>query len=232
MFQRHDLAYLSASGWQQVREQLGSTGLDAARQWQLAGWPAIVRRNEPAIVGQIDAGLAADEKISLGIALPPRLDGSKQRLSLNVSMQHIVSVQKPLDLADAILQAPPHWRQELGALDSAAKEIDISLQLFGSLAMQSLTGLPYLTPKSDIDILFRPDSSAQMQAGLGLLSDFGHSLPLDGELVFPDAQAVAWKELAGYAANRNMGAMRVLSKSLHGVSLQSIASLLAIFDEA
>ncbi len=232
MFQRHDLAYLSASGWQQVREQPGSTGLDAVRQWQLADWPAIVRRNEQAAAGQVDAGLAADGKISLGIALPPRPDGSKQRLALNVATSHIASMRKPLDLAGAISQAPLHWRQELGALDSAAKEIGISLQVFGSLAMQSLTGLPYLTPKSDIDILFRPDSSVQMQAGLALLSDFGRRLPLDGELVFPDAQAVAWKELAGYATGGNMDAVRVLCKNRYSVSLQPVSSLLAAFDEA
>jgi phosphoribosyl-dephospho-CoA transferase len=229
MFQRHDLVYLSASGWQQVREQPGSTGLDAVRQWQLAGWPAIVRRNEQAQTG---TGPVADGKISLGIALPPRLDGSKQRLALNVATSHIASVREPLDLVDAIPQAPPHWRQELGALDTAAKEVGISLQVFGSLAMQSLTGLSYLTPKSDIDILFRPDSSVQMQAGLALLGDFGRRLPLDGELVFPDAQAVAWKELAGYATGGNMDAVRVLCKNLHSVSLQPVSSLLAAFDEA
>ncbi len=234
MFQRHDLAYLSATGWQQAGGQLGETDQAALHQWQKADWPAIVRRDEQK--GQGEREQSTVKEISLGIALPPLPgDGSKRRIGFSVATTHISRLQRPLSLDEAIGHAPSRWRQELLALDAEAKKMDVILQVYGSLAMQSLTGLHYLTASSDIDILFSPASLAQLEKSLRLLADFNHDLPLDGEVIFPDMQAVAWKELSGYLASGGFGAMgkmRVLSKSLHGVSLQPISSLLASFGGA
>ncbi len=234
MFQRHDLVYLSAAGWQQIKQQLASADLEMAGQWERADWPAIVRRDEP-VGGQADEARSAehysDKMVSVGIALPPRPDGSKRRVALRIAASHISSLQKPVKLGYAASSAPPLWRQGLGALDAQAKKLGIALQVFGSLAMQSLTGLSYLHADSDIDILFSPVSAAQLQSGLGLLADFSRRLPLDGEVQFPDARAVAWKELSAYSANSGMAGMRVLTKSLHQVALLPISVLLAGFEQ-
>lgn len=239
MFQRHDLVYLSAAGWQQIRQQLPSADLEMADQWERADWPAIVRRDESssaAAAETIEVATLNDQYsgklLSIGIALPRRLDGSKHRLALRIAASHVSSLQKPVKLVEAAGSALEPWRQGLLALDAQAKKLGISLQVFGSLAMQSLTGLSYLHADSDIDILFSPVSKVQLQAGLGLLANFSHDLPLDGEVQFPDASAVAWKELSAYSANSSMAGMRVLTKSLHRVALLPISALLAGFEQA
>jgi phosphoribosyl-dephospho-CoA transferase len=92
---------------------------------------------------------------------------------------------------------------------------------FGSLAMQALTGITYLTPTSDIDLLLHPRTVDDLDSGLALLQHHAATLPLDGEIVFPDGAAVSWKE---WAAG---GDARVLVKHIDGVWLSRKAPLLA-----
>jgi phosphoribosyl-dephospho-CoA transferase len=87
--------------------------------------------------------------------------------------------------------------------------------------MQALTGITYLTPTSDIDILLHPRSVDDLHAGLALLQHHATTLPLDGEIVFPDGAAVSWKEWAA------SGDERVLVKHIGGVRLSGKAPLLA-----
>jgi phosphoribosyl-dephospho-CoA transferase len=63
--------------------------------------------------------------------------------------------------------------------------------------------------------------------GLALLDDYSRQLPLDGEIVFPSFQAVAWKEWrnAVPAASRT----RVLVKRIDCVLLAEPATLLDEF---
>lgn len=91
----------------------------------------------------------------------------------------------------------------------------LDLRVFGSLAWQALTGLRCLGPGSDIDILLRPISRQQLQAGVALLSGPAHGLPLDGEIMFPTGDAVSWKEWATAGAAR----ARVLVKGPDAVRL-------------
>ena len=92
---------------------------------------------------------------------------------------------------------------------------------FGSLAMQALTGIPYLTPTSDIDILLHPRTVHELDTGLALMHHHAPTLPLDGEIVFPDGAAVSWKEWSA------SGDERVLVKHVGGVRLSGKAPLLA-----
>ncbi|WP_188564233.1 malonate decarboxylase holo-[acyl-carrier-protein] synthase [Undibacterium terreum] len=229
MLQRHDLVYLSGDGWQQLAMRASEADLPVIRRWQGADWPVIVRRHEAS--QREEGSLAPDHKISLGLALPPDpIDGSKRRMALSIGAQHVARRQRPLSLLDAAPSAPERWREALALLDAAAKERGFCLQVFGSLAMQRLTGMQYLTPRSDIDILFRPDSSEQLQAGLDLLADLSNRLPLDGEVIFPGEQAVSWKEVAAGIAATGVNGTRVLSKCLNRVSLQPLSSLLLNLD--
>ncbi|MFA9219271.1 MAG: phosphoribosyl-dephospho-CoA transferase MdcG domain-containing protein, partial [Sphingomonadaceae bacterium] len=101
-----------------------------------------------------------------------------------------------------------------------------SLHTYGSCAMQALTGLSYLHPASDIDLLLYPADRQQLDAGLSLLATQAQSLPLDGEIIFPDGAAVAWKEWLQALANNS----RVLVKRLHTVQLAQPAALLAMLE--
>jgi phosphoribosyl-dephospho-CoA transferase len=213
MYSRHDLVWLSAEGWHAAAGRSSALELDAIGLWRREDWPAIVRRND------IGAG---HDTISLGLALPPDpVDGSKRRIALRANRSHVVRHAPPLPLAQAIASAPNEWRAGLAALDAGAA--GYGLRGYGSLALQAITARRYLTGRSDIDLLFRPATIAQLGAGIDLLSSHAVHLPLDGEVVFPSGDAVAWKEWRD-AASRGA---RVLAKSIDAVRLLSPASLLA-----
>lgn len=214
MFSRHDLVWLTADGWDAAREGALPAHRAAIEQWRREDWPAIVRR--------ADAGLAPGQ-VSLGIALPPAADGTKGRIALNMDRSLIARTTPALALATAAEAAPEHWRLALAALSAA-----VSLRAYGSLAMQAITGQPYLTATSDIDLLFVPADVAALEAGLALLARFAQVLPLDGEIVFPNGDAVAWKEWI----NAGEANARVLVKDAIAVRLAQPASLLMSLEPA
>jgi phosphoribosyl-dephospho-CoA transferase len=117
----------------------------------------------------------------------------------------------------------------LAALASGAANEGIVLRVYGSLALQVLTGQAYLTASSDIDLLVRPRDAAGLDAALALLGKHAQRLPLDGEIVFPGGRAVAWKEWA--AACAGAPGSRVLVKEMTRVSLVTTDTLLAALEE-
>jgi phosphoribosyl-dephospho-CoA transferase len=216
MYSRHDLVWLCPEGWHAAAGRAEAPELDAIELWRREDWPAIVRRN--------DLG-AAHDTISLGIALPPDpVDGSKRRIALRADRSHVARHTPPLPLAQAIASAPNEWRAGLAALDGSAA--GHGLRAYGSLALQAITARRYLTGRSDIDLLFHPATITQLGAGIDLLSSHAVHLPLDGEVVFPSGDAVAWKEWRD-AASRGA---RVLVKSIDAVRLLDPASLLATLE--
>jgi phosphoribosyl-dephospho-CoA transferase len=100
----------------------------------------------------------------------------------------------------------------------------IQFYVYGSAALQALTGMEYVTASSDIDLLFEPATQAELDDGLMLLGAYALSLPLDGEVIFPGGAAVAWKEWM--AATGAPGNPRVLVKENQHVRLRTTADLL------
>ncbi len=209
MFSRHELVWLTGRGWDAALERALPGQHEAIEQWRRQDWPAVVRRP--------DVGLAPGQ-VSLGIPLPPTPDGVKGRIALNALEIDVAQRRPALALADAAQSAPGHWRPALDALAAS-----VPLQAYGSLAMQAITGQAYLTPSSDIDLLFFPADADALHAGLALLAQHAATLPLDGEIVFPSGAAVAWKEWL--SASRNEA--RVLVKEAGAVRLAPMAGLLA-----
>lgn len=209
MFSRHELVWLSGRGWDAALESAPPAQHAAIEQWRREDWPTVVRR--------ADAGLAAGQ-VSLGIPLPPTPDGVKGRIALNASRSDVARRGAALALADAAQAAPQHWRLALDVLAAG-----LPLQAYGSLAMQALTGQTYLTPSSDIDLLFFPADANALHAGLALLEQHAATLPLDGEIVFPSGAAVAWKEWLAAGPSQ----ARVLVKDAGAVRLAPMAELMA-----
>ena len=211
MFSRHDLAWLTPAGWEAALVHAPASAHAALQQWRDHDWPAVVRRQEAGV---------GDDGVCLGIPLPEGC-GVRQRLALVANTGHVARRQAPIPLAGAIGAARPAWLAALVALQRAAALFD--LRVYGSLAMASLTGLAYLRPASDIDLLLRPASAGELAAGVALLQEYATPLPLDGHIVFPSGEAVAWKE---WPAARRAGA-RVLAKSRQSVRLADAAQLAA-----
>jgi phosphoribosyl-dephospho-CoA transferase len=211
MFSRHDLAWLTPAGWDAA---LAAAPHAALHQWRDHDWPAVVRRHEVGI---------AEDMICLGLPLPESY-GVRQRVALVSRVDHIARRQAPLPLAAVLGAAPPAWLAGLVALQRATSSFD--LRVYGSLAMACLTGQAYLRPESDIDLLLRPATAGELGAGIALLAEHAALLPLDGEIVFPTGEAVAWKEWL--AADRSHA--RVLAKSRDAVRLVEPAHLLATLE--
>lgn len=224
MFARHDLVWLTSRGWERVRDAAPAEALDALDLWRDGGWPAVVRRAE--------TDLAASE-VAIGFALPPRRagesKGGKLRVGCRVDLADIGRRTRALPLVAALDAVPPEWQEGLAALEREAAQAGIGLAVYGSVALEALTGQRYLTPKSDIDLLLRPLSRAQLMAGLALLARHAATLPLDGEVVFADGRAVAWKELR--AAFESAPGTRVLAKGLERIALVAPQELIAMLED-
>lgn len=215
MYTRHDLAWLTRDGWQELLATAshGTPAHAAISRWADADWPLVVRRS--------DADARAGDTC-LGLAAPPHpVSGAKLRLPLRVSGRHIARHSPPLALGAIVHALPARWQASIASLAQASAGLD--LRVYGSLALQALTGQAYLRDASDIDLLFRPRDSAELDQGTLLLAGFLEKLPLDGEIIFPSGQAVAWKEW--FTARAHTG--RVLVKSQTNVKLGARAELRA-----
>lgn len=151
--------------------------------WARAGRPLIVRRP-----GCSDAaGL-----IPLGLPLPP--SHGKRRIAVSLAAADIVAFAPPPLLADAAAAAPAHWRETIDLLLQLLPET----RTFGSLAWQHLTGLPYLTESSDLDLLWPLSSVRQAKTLPSDIARIAKQAPmrLDGEVTAP-AGGVQWRELTG-----------------------------------
>lgn len=219
MFARHDLVWLSGQGWRELLARAMPGHAPAIAAWRQADWPLVVRRAEAD---------QAPGQVALGLALPPRPeDGRKVRIACCVAVEHIRRREAPLSLAQAAA-ALARWNAALAALAAEAAERDIALRVYGSVALQVLTGQAYLGPGSDIDLLAQPRDAAELDAALALLRAHAAGLPLDGEIVFPGGRAVAWREWA--AARAGAAGSRVLVKEMTRVALVATDALLASLD--
>ncbi|MGJ7915964.1 malonate decarboxylase holo-[acyl-carrier-protein] synthase [Massilia sp. LXY-6] len=223
MYRRHDLVWLTPQGWDRALRSLSGAARELALDWRARDLPAVVRRLEPGTPPAL---------VCLGIPAPPDPhNGHKRRLGFAAERRHIATVHSPLALAEA--QAPAAWQPGLANLGIALRSAGVDCRVFGSLAMQTLTGDRYLGAGSDIDLLLRPASAAQLDAGLALVARHAQGLPLDGEIEFPSGHAVSWKEWLGTdeqaQARNHGGAARVLAKHLHTVALLQRDALLGQF---
>lgn len=214
------LVWLTDAGWRATAAAAQPEHRAALARWADNSWPLVVRRLDDT---------AGDDEVCLGLPLPPdAATGAKMRVALRVPAERVARTTPALELKLA-LNAAAHRPPASAAIryDSLAALCDeaegLGLRVFGSLAMQTLTGLPYLSASSDIDLLFHPASRRQLDDGVALLARHAEHLPLDGEIVFPGGAAVSWKEWLMAAAHP----AKVLVKELRSVRLADAASLLA-----
>ncbi|WP_343722535.1 malonate decarboxylase holo-[acyl-carrier-protein] synthase [Herbaspirillum seropedicae] len=220
---RHHLLWLTEAAWTRLQAQSQDSCEQAVlARWRQMRWPVVVRRAEA------DAG--ADE-LCVGIALPPDAQGNKPRLALRVQRAEVAASHAPYllrDIAAARLHGLPQgWQAGMEALQQQMQAAGIALAVFGSLSWQAITAQAYVRSSSDIDLLFAPDSQAQLAQGLQLLARQAAMLPLDGEIVFPDGAAVSWKEWQQVMSKETKSDARVMVKRPAAVALEPVAQLLA-----
>jgi phosphoribosyl-dephospho-CoA transferase len=205
---RHDLVWIDRLA--SASAVLAAPTEDAyriARGWIGSGCPVVVSRQPSRCDGA--------RRLAVGLALPIALD--KRRFALEIDPRAITHRRLPALLSSLAARLESPWRAPLRALCEAAKEIDIEYRVFGSAAWQFWTRLGYLARDSDLDLLWRPSSEAQLAKGVALLDAWERDSGIrsDGEILFGE-EAVCWREWTQSARSP-----RVLVKSREGVSLRS-----------
>ena len=200
---RHALVFVSQRCWRRLLAARSDLQADPlVRHWVANGWPLVRRRPR--------AGEAPG--VPLGLALPPF--AGKRRLSVLVQPEDVAATTPPLPLRSARRAAPQAWQPTLDRLQGLALRHRLEPAVFGSLAWQAITGLPYLTAGSDLDLLLpvrRETSLGRLAADLAEI-EASAPMALDGEFIRNDGAAVNWREIQS-------GAQEILVKTLGGVSL-------------
>jgi len=211
---RHDLVYLHPEAtFATPCAEMGDPFWLAAHDWIARGRPLVAARQT-----------ADAERILLGLSLP--LTQQRKRLSINVDHSALAGIRSPLSIEHCCPRLPVAEAEVLRRLAGKAIACSARLGVFGSLAWEALSGEVYRHAESDIDLICDVETLAQFDAMLSALGQAAGQLScrLDGEIRFPDGNAVAWREVA---AQREHPAAAVLVKGAHEVSLQPLQVLLA-----
>jgi len=218
---RHRLVWLDDAGWRRVLEpQAGAPARDEAAHACLQHWadhdlPLVVTRQPPAI-----ASRAGTQSLRLGLAAPARW--GRRRLFVEARVAELSRLGTFARAIDIEATLPEATRAPWTALCLRLERIGVDARVYGSHGWQHLTGLAYVNEGSDIDLLLRVDRARRADAVVRLLGSAPFAAPrLDGEIVFADGSAVAWREWQTWSSGR---ATQLLVKRIGGPMLERAGS--------
>jgi len=206
---RHRLACLTDAGWIDVRARLWDGQAQACiDHWALNRLPLVVTR-QPAADG------AAQAAVALG--LPAPTPWGRRRLALQVPRSALAWFDEFPQAADAAALLPRGPRAAWRAMVQSLAACQAPARVYGSYGWQLLTGLAYVRESSDLDVWVAVDDAAHADEVARCLGNFASRQPcIDGELVFADGTAVAWREWSAWRAGR---ARQLLVKRLRGAAM-------------
>lgn len=210
MLARNQLVWLHAQGWAQVQDH----AWDAEAQAILAHWQC---NKLPLVVSRQRIDVEADQ---IGLGLPAPLQWSRRRLALTVGLDQVAAIGDFPTLRQ-LAQAMP-WGLAALELDGKLTPLAVTPRVYGSYGWQWLTQMAYLHAASDLDVTLNvPDFQTACQVQV-LLAAAELGPRLDGEIVFPGGQAVAWRELQRLLAGHTA---QVLLKDRQSIRLATLAEL-------
>lgn len=207
---RHDLLRVEPAAWDaMLGRHPGLCDLPLVAGWARRGWPVIVRRRMP-----------GDRPGDVPAALPLPPEHGKRRVAFSFPPDSDLLALAPVLLAEAAATTPDAWRTVSAGLVGLGKAVGTPPRLFGALLWQHVTGLRYLTPRSDLDLLW--SGADEIRVGTliaGLLRlDADSPVRIDGEVELPDGSAFNWRELAD-----GRDGQTVLLKTMNGVETRTVA---------
>ena len=219
--QRHQLVWLDARAWQRILAVSNETpawdsqALACLQHWAGRDLPLVVTRQPQGWSGQ-----RAEEALALGVAAP--LGWARRRLFVEArfaDVQRRGQFPHPRDISAML---PPQAIKGWTALCSGLQTLGAESRVYGSYGWQQVTGMAYVRDSSDIDLLVTVATSRRADAVSALLDRTAFEVPrLDGEIVFDDGAAVAWREWAAWRAG---SAAQVLVKRVSGAALETADS--------
>jgi phosphoribosyl-dephospho-CoA transferase len=206
---RHQLAWLGAAGWQRLQEQSWD---DEARaclaHWAEARLPLVVTRQPSMADGDL-------ETISLGLPAPGCWN--RRRLILQMKRSEVVCFDEFPYADKAVRLLPLSLRGAWRALCAELEALGSSARVYGSYGWELLSGLDHVRKGSDIDLWLSVTDAVHAEAVSAILQAFPeHLLRIDGELVFRNGSAVAWREWLLWRSGK---AKSILVKSVAGSEL-------------
>lgn len=218
---RHRLARLSNEGWATVLDRpWDAQARECLAHWAAHQWPLVVTRQP------LDAGACG--LIAMGLPAPTRW--ARRRLALQVPRSSVTGFEEFPLLVDVLPLLPLPARVAAGKLQAALADCGATPYVYGSFGWQALSGLDHVRPGSDLDVWVAVDDAAHADAVAARLRCFGAERPrLDGELMFADGTAVAWREWSDWRAARTRS---VMVKRLTGTALQHDTSWCATIRNA
>jgi phosphoribosyl-dephospho-CoA transferase len=214
MLRRHDLLRADPGSWDaMLRCHPGVADLPLVADWARLDRPVIVRRR---MVGDLA------DSVPAGLPLPPC--HGKRRLAFSFSSDAAITALPPVLLREAARTTPTEWRPVVAALLDLGDSIQIAPRVFGALLWQHATGLPYLSVRSDLDLIW---SISDERTALSLVErllrlDAESPVRIDGELELPDGAGVNWRELAQSRADSRD---ELLVKTMDGVEMRTSSTL-------
>ena len=208
---RHQIAWLTQAGWDRIRGRAwDAVASECLAHWAAHRLPLVVTRQLP---GEGDA-----DTIAMGLPAPDRWD--RRRLALAVPRCDVLYFDEfPRD--EQVLRllpgtARPQWLR----LCSGLHALGVVARVHGSYGWKYFSQLDHVRESSDIDVWIPVSDMGQADAAAAMLQSFPCRRPrLDGELVFGDGAAVAWREWLAWRAGR---ARALLVKRIDGSSLSRL----------
>jgi len=214
-WQRHELLRVAPEFWPSaLASRTSAVASMFLTTWAAQGWPVIVRR-------RMDGD--SPDMVPVGVPLPPA--AGKLRIALAIPEEAVSERLPSASLLSVAHAANPAWGPTIHALAALGACHGVSPAAFGSLLWQSRTGLPYLSPRSDIDVLWAVGDDCNIPSLLDGIAAAEQNAPMriDGELVFSDGGGVNWRELRSALSQSNRA--EVLVKSIDRAHLLDVASL-------
>ena len=180
--QRNHLVWLNDSAWQQVMvKPWDSQERSILSHWQTQQLPLVLSTQR---VQQTPA------TISLGLPAPTQWQ--RRKLALEVAPQDIQRVGT-FPALEHIVQTE-FAETALHPFLKHMSALQVAVQVYGSFGWQHLTGIAYVRPGSDLDVIAKvPDLVIATEVARALEA-LRLSVRVDGELAFPGGYAVAWRE--------------------------------------
>lgn len=223
---RHSLAHVSPAS----RPGILAAVLDALpEQMRDPGTRKLVRdamskAHIPGIVCR-PTGPCPDGGGQLGFSFPFRHGAERVRAAVPVRRGQVSAFFTPWEVMDRALILGSNLHPALPEIARAGALVGVEIGLIGSAALQTVTGLPYLRPDSDLDLVVRAESLRALEQLAAMLARLAkrRSLAIDVEIALPGGLGVKLTELLS-------GARTVLGKTITGVELIERPRLISLFE--